>query len=80
MKKRAHGSEDKTSNWVQARHHFITQIQVCMGDGLDLSKFKNANGDVPDCFLLKNLIAIDFNGTAFWDEAHCQCLVGKREK
>ena len=76
MIKRAQGSEDRTCNWAQARHRFIAQMQVCMHDEPDLSKFINANGDIPGSFLLENLIAIDFNGTAFWDEAHRQCLVG----
>ena len=40
MKKRAQGSEDKTYNWAQVRHRFITQIQVCMGNEPDLYKFK----------------------------------------
>ena len=76
MQKRTQGSDDKTCAWAQARHRFITQMQICMGDNPDLTKFKLDNGDVPNYFKREYLIAIDFNGTAFWGEAHRQCLVG----
>ena len=44
MTKRAQGSTDKNSHWAKARHRFIVQLQVCMGDNPDLTKFKKENG------------------------------------
>ena len=50
MKRRAQGSTDKDSDWAKARYRFVTQMLVCMGKDPDLSKFKNEDGSLPDCF------------------------------
>ena len=76
MSKRAQGSTDKNSHWAMARHRFIVQMQVCMGDNPDLTKFIDENGDIPHYFRRENLSPVDFNGTAFWEEFHRECHTG----
>ena len=76
MIRRAQGDFDKPSKWAEARHRFVTQLQVCIGDDADISKFIDKDGNVPDCFNKEKLDPISFKGTAWWDEAHKDCHVG----
>ena len=76
MIRRAQGDIDKTSNWAEVCHRFVTQLQVCIGDDADLSKFIDSDGNIPDCFKLD---PISFNGTAWWDEAHHDSMTQKEK-
>ena len=71
MIRRGQGDVNKTSNWAEAHHRFVMQLQVCIGDDADLSKFIDSNGNVLDCFNKDKLDPISFKGTA------C-CHVGDR--
>ena len=46
IEKRPQGNTDANSNWAKARHRFVVQMLVRLGDDPDLDEFLLADGAV----------------------------------
>ena len=77
VKRGVQGDFDKSSNWAEASHRFVMQLQVCISDNADWIKFIDNDGNLPDCFNKDKLHPISFKGTLWWwDKAHHDCHLG----
>ena len=73
--KRKQGSNNPNAPWSRAQARWIDQFLVRVGiisptnhpDNL-LDQFKDADGNIPECFHPENLSKIDVNCIAWWDE------------
>ena len=76
IRKRPQGSTDPESKWAKWRDRWTTQLLLRMGKDVDISKWRDKNGDLPDCFNIEKLTKIEPEAITWWDEVHKTCVVG----
>ena len=80
--KRQQGSYDVNSNWAVANYRFAIQMCLRLGvleqEEIPLEIYDpKKDGDIPDCFNVKELTPFSHANTTYWDETHKKQKLGK---